>query len=308
MIDHDQRFKTILQEFLPEFFQLFFPHWYARLDFTQLDFLTNEVFPDPTQGQRKILDLVARIRLRDDSGNELAILHIEIESPDSMTLLRERFWKYYSALRLRHGCKVLPIALFLNVGKEGIGREIYTEGMFEEDTLTFRFWYVGLPALEAATYRTGTSHLGMALSALMHQPREERPANTAAVVQSLLQSPLNKHQQHLLLDCALAYGPLDQQQRQETEQLINQAIGANQMPVPPELFPEWKDYFHEKGRSEGAHDTSVRLVTTLLDTRFSPLPPFVPDRLRGMTTDELEKLVPLVVTASSLEELGLSDS
>jgi hypothetical protein len=27
MADHDQRFKVLLQEFLAEFFELFFPEW-----------------------------------------------------------------------------------------------------------------------------------------------------------------------------------------------------------------------------------------------------------------------------------------
>jgi hypothetical protein len=34
MDDHDQRFKTLLREFLPEFFDGFFPEWAPRFDFT----------------------------------------------------------------------------------------------------------------------------------------------------------------------------------------------------------------------------------------------------------------------------------
>src|SRR5947209_2585097 len=60
MIDHDQRFKNLLHEFLPEFFQLFFPSWAERFDFAQIEWLDKEAFPDPPQGERRSLDLVAK--------------------------------------------------------------------------------------------------------------------------------------------------------------------------------------------------------------------------------------------------------
>lgn len=56
--DHDQRFKVLLREFFAEFFQLFFPDWAARFDFTQVLWLDKEVFTDPPQGQRRYLDLI----------------------------------------------------------------------------------------------------------------------------------------------------------------------------------------------------------------------------------------------------------
>jgi hypothetical protein len=37
MSDHDQRFKTMLREFFPEFFDLFFESWAQSLDFTQIE-------------------------------------------------------------------------------------------------------------------------------------------------------------------------------------------------------------------------------------------------------------------------------
>src|SRR3712207_7204910 len=37
MTDHDQRFKTLLREFLPEFFYEFFPEFGRLLDFSQIE-------------------------------------------------------------------------------------------------------------------------------------------------------------------------------------------------------------------------------------------------------------------------------
>jgi hypothetical protein len=63
MIDHDQRFKVLLKAFFAEFFQVFFPAWADRFDFSRVDWLEQEVFTDPPRGERRSLDLVARLPL-----------------------------------------------------------------------------------------------------------------------------------------------------------------------------------------------------------------------------------------------------
>ena len=62
MTDHDQRWKTLLREFLDEFFRRFFPEWAELLDFSQVEWLDKEVFPDPPEGRRRALDLPVRLR------------------------------------------------------------------------------------------------------------------------------------------------------------------------------------------------------------------------------------------------------
>ena len=50
MADHDQRFKSLLKAFFAEFFQVFFPAWADRFDFSRVDWLEQEVFTDPPRG------------------------------------------------------------------------------------------------------------------------------------------------------------------------------------------------------------------------------------------------------------------
>jgi len=64
MVDHDQRFKVLLKAFFAEFFRTFFPEWADRFDFSRVDWLEQEVFTDPPRGERRSLDLVARLPLR----------------------------------------------------------------------------------------------------------------------------------------------------------------------------------------------------------------------------------------------------
>ena len=62
--DHDQRLKVLLKEFFEAFFACFFPTWAARFDFLDIDWLDKELFLAPPQGEKRQLDLVARLKLR----------------------------------------------------------------------------------------------------------------------------------------------------------------------------------------------------------------------------------------------------
>jgi hypothetical protein len=90
-IDHDQRLKVLLKEFFEQFFLCFFPQWAERFDFSSIDWQDKEVFLAPPQGEKRQLDLVARLRIRPDAPppcpglTELvALIHIEVESRESV--------------------------------------------------------------------------------------------------------------------------------------------------------------------------------------------------------------------------------
>lgn len=121
MHDHDQRFKMLIQEFFKEFLELFFAPWAKRLDCGAVEWLDKEVFADPPQGNRRVLDLVAKLATREpvislapgEPEHWLALVHIEIESPDRAQQLQRRMFDYYHLLRRKYQMPVLPIAIFL---------------------------------------------------------------------------------------------------------------------------------------------------------------------------------------------------
>src|SRR5437016_3849364 len=155
MDDHDQRFKTLLKEFLPEFFGLFFPDWAALFDFRHVEWLDKEVFADPPRGQRRFLDLVAKLRTRRATTSKAAssskseawvsLIHVEVESADRAAPLRERLFHYYTHLRAKHRLPVLPIAVYLRVGLQGLGIDAYVERFQDVEVIKFQYLYLGLP-------------------------------------------------------------------------------------------------------------------------------------------------------------------
>lgn len=148
LLDHDQRFKALVREFFPDFLRLFFADYARRFDLSHVEWLDKELFPEPPDGGKHVLDLVARLTAIEPVGPAgepspwLAVVHIEVESPDRTTLLKPRLPGYYVHLRERYGLPVLPVVLYLKVGLDGVGT----------DTVVERFW-----ELEALTFRTCTS-------------------------------------------------------------------------------------------------------------------------------------------------------
>src|SRR5436305_6916791 len=178
MMDHDQRFKVLIQEFFVEFLLRFFAAWAERFDCSAVEWLDKEVFPDPPEGARRALDLVAKLATRQalpgqrpgEPDHWLALVHIEIESPDKATPLRSRMFSSYAQLREKYGLPVLPIALYLRVGLDGIGTDVYEERFWELCPVHYEYLYVGLPALDGVEYVQGDNWLDVALAALMRIP------------------------------------------------------------------------------------------------------------------------------------------
>jgi hypothetical protein len=106
-----------------------------------VQWLDKEVFPEPPEGARQVLDLVAKPPAKQvspaqrpgESEQWRALVHIEIESPDKAAPLRPRMFDAYVHLRRHHRLPVLPIGIFLRVGLDGIGMDVYEEHFWNCD-------------------------------------------------------------------------------------------------------------------------------------------------------------------------------
>jgi hypothetical protein len=300
MHDHDQRFKNLIREFFADFLELFFAEWAARFDCTRVEWLDKEVFPDPPEGTRSILDLVAKLPAREPTPGAdhaerqtwLALIHIEIESPDKVAPLRPRMFRSYVYLRDRYQLPVLPIGLYLKVGLDGLGIDIYEEHFWELETVRFQYLYVGLPALDAVKYVQGDNWLGWALAALMRIPKELVPGLGAEALRRIGRAPLTNQQRFLLGECVEAYLPLDPVQQAEFEKLVigNDAKGVQAV----------NKTSYEKGEEQGRRDA----LREQLEERFGQLAPTVTERLQQLSLVELTQLCKAILHAQSLSDLG----
>jgi hypothetical protein len=312
MHDHDQRFKTLIREFFGESLQLFFAQWAARFDCTQIEWLDKEVFPDAPQGSRSVLDLVAKLPAREkildgdaEAESWLALVHIEIESPDKVAPLRPRMFRYYVHLRDRYKLPVLPIGLYLKVGLDGIGIDVYEEHFWELEAVRFQYLYVGLPGLRAVEYINSENWLGVALTALMKIPKDKVAFMGMEALRRLSDAPLSDQKRYLLTECVQAYlPPMDEAQKSEVERLMVTERYSGVRAMNKTWFEEGIERVVEKGIEKGIEKERREMLQERMEDRFGPLLPFITKRLEQMSLDELMAVRQAIRHAQSLSDLG----
>jgi hypothetical protein len=307
--DHDQRFKTLIREFFEPFLRLFFPEWAERIDFSTLEWLDKEVYANPPEGSLHHLDLVARVKLKerlspmpgDDPANLLLAVLIEVESEDRVTRLEPRLPDYYLHLRRAYSIPVLPIALFTNVGKDGIAVGTYAERLGEFTVLTFHYLYVGLRALDAVQYVDGDNLVGVGLSPLMKMRPDEVPLLGARALEKVADSGLNEYQKLLLYGLIEAYLRLEDQ---EKKQLFEDTLKRDEF----EGARGMNKTTFEKGVEQGERNALNEFRKTLrelLEAKFGSLPDTALTAIDNLSREEVRGLIVRSATAASLVELGL---
>lgn len=309
---HDPRFKRLLQEFFAEFFWLFFPDWAERFDFDSVEWLDKELVSDSLEGESRYVDVVAKLATRQplpgpdgrSADSWLAVIHVEIEAADKVASLRQRMFYYYEPLRRRHGLPVLPIGLYLRVGLEGIGWDAYQEYFWEHELIRFRYPYVGLPALDAELYVRQDNWLGVALAALMRVSKERKMQLAAEALERLVHCPENSYRKELLCECVSAYLPIDEQERRQFEEMVRNHPDAGVQAMELGLL----DHVEQRGVQKGKLEGQREMLRGQLEARFGALSPAIIARLQSWPGDRLTELGRALLSASSLEELGLSES
>ncbi len=110
-IDHDQIFKQLIEAFFLEFMELFCPSEAELMDFGRVEFLREEIFTDIGTGDRRRLDLAAKVGLK-TGGERYVLVHGEYEASRKEPDFPRRMFRYYCQLFLRYDTEIVPIAVF----------------------------------------------------------------------------------------------------------------------------------------------------------------------------------------------------
>lgn len=307
-MDHDQRFKEMIRLFFPEFMSLFFETYATDFDLTSPEWLDKEVLPNPPEGERHVLDLVAKLRTKRSSTAGvpeecLALVHVEIEAQDRTTELKPRLPRYFFHLHDKHRLPVLPIALYLRVGMEGIGIDEVTIDFGPLQVMKFQYLYVGLRSLDALQYSQGENWLGVALSALIHANRDQWPLLGAEALRRLADAPLNDHQRFLLSDCVQAYLPLDDAgiatfERITKAEPYSKVIAMNKTP-----YDKGIERGLEQGLETGKESALRDVAIALLESKFRSVLGSIIERIGTLSYPELRTLTIGIQGAATIEEL-----
>jgi hypothetical protein len=265
--------------------------------------LEQEGFLDPPGGEKRILDVVAKVPTHvpvpDPAGRKadhsVVVIDVEIESPERSTDIRARMLWYYEFLRRRHSLPVFPVCLFLKVGLDGIGWDCYEERLWDHTLLRFEYPYIGLPALDGMTYLRGENLLALAFSALMKLPPAERVRIKVEGLAKIVRSRENNARKGLLAECFNNYLELNAVQQIEFDRV--------QTEQPPEV-KVMVNSFEKQGRIKQARE----MVQKQLEKKCGALPPAAIDRLKMLPIERLEEIALSYTDVASLQELGLVDA
>ena len=290
---HDQLWKALLHRFLGEFLALFFPDTASKLDLGNVEFLNTEEFTDLPTGERRAVDVLARVGVV-GGDPELVLIHTEVEA-DFRSDFDERMYEYYSLLSLRHRQPVLPVALFLRGGSVGAGVSTYKRGLLGIPVLRFSYLTVSLSQLRAEDYVDSTNPLAPATMALMEAAEWNASERRVRCLHQVSRNAPDEAGKSLLADCIGTYLPISPDEESEVARMAEVAQ------VPPFKMSDltWS------GRL--TLEAEIRALARLLRRRFGDGVPSEGDlRSRLSTLEEVEDLIDRATEAGSLEELGLA--
>ena len=311
-MDHDQLFKTVLQTYFQDFLQLFYPEVAGQVDFQSVHFLDKELFTNLPEGRRREPDIVAQIKTHDGSP-EIVLVHVEVQLRRERDF-EERMFQYYAMLWLRYRIPILPIVIYLRGGREGLVEEEYRVRLFGRERLRFRYESIRLAPLDAGEYLGKGNPLGAALAALMDRRKVGEPVGLRALMmQRVAESDRDDARKFLLLNLIETYFKLTAVQKESFSRLLSK----KEFREAREMEVTWADEIREEGRKEGLEKgRHAGLVAgkrdTLLQqlaTKFGSLPEETTFRVQAMESlDELDRYLGRVLSANSLDEMGLGNS
>jgi hypothetical protein len=218
-------------------------------------------------------------------------------------------------LRRDTGLPVLPVALFLRVGLDGVGWDAYEEDFWEHRVVRFEYAYVGLPALDGAQYATVENLLGVALSALMRLPADRRAELYAEGLKRIASSGENDYRRFLLVECLEAYAELDDGQKERLQALLQTDPYQEVESLMKTTYERGIEQGIERGIEQGIgreiergiEQGERRLTLRLMEAKFGPLSPKVKLQVEALSPEALTQLQLDLLKAQAIGELRLGD-
>jgi hypothetical protein len=137
----------------------------------------------------------------------------------------------------------------------------------------------------------------VALSALMRQPADRKAELYAEGLKRIAGSGENDYRRFLLAECLEAYAGLDESQEQRVRALLHTEAYREVEPLMKTTY--------ERGIERGIEQGERRSTLRMMEAKFGPLSVEVKRRVEELSPDALVRLQIDILTARSLEDLGL---
>jgi hypothetical protein len=297
MAPHDPLFKSLLRTFFAGFLRLVAPELAGRLDLGAVMFLDKELAAfGPSAGSR-IVDLLARVPLK-DAGGKAILVHVEVEAR-ARRGIGDRIRIYHRRIQARHEDQVLSIVVFLKGGKGGVHEESPDGDLAGPGLSSFRYLSFGLSQSPGIEYLASPEPLAWALAALMDRGTWRKAELKMSCLARIADAPLSDAERIELVNCVESYVRLSPA---ESEELILLGIPESRRDPAMLYRLSWKDEMLLEGERRGIR----RVLCDQIEERFGPLPDEVRSRIESIQSlERLQRLARKLATAKSRKSLRL---
>ena len=280
---HDQAFKELISTFFMEFLELFLPEFAATIDPTSVIFLQQEYFIDLVEGEEKIVDLLAEVKL---AGEDATILiHLEPQST-SQTIFPQRLFFYFARLHQKHLKRIYPIAIFSYDKPKKVAKTSYTVGFLHLKVLEFNFAAIQLNQLDWRDYLDRSNPVAAALMAKMRIATKDRPKVKAECLRLLVTLKLDPAKSRLISKFVDTYLRLNVQEESTFQSEIDK-MGMTQKEEIMQTMTSWEEKGMERGLEKGLERATQSIALNMLKDNFS-LEQI--SRLTGLTIAQLQQM------------------
>jgi hypothetical protein len=306
--DHDHLFKELISCFFFEFVQLFAPRVARMIDPDSLTLLEKEFFTDITTGDKHILDLVARAKLR--GRDTFIIFHVEAQASARPHYTR-RMFLYFSDIFKEHQVDIYPIALFTFDEPFREEPDRFTMTFPGLRVLDFAFHGVQLNRLDWRKFARSRNPAAIALMAKMRIAPEDRWRVKLECLRLLAKRRLDPARTQLISGFIDSYLKLTASELQAFQAAI-ESLPVRERKATVPLTISWKEEGLQQGLQQGRAEGELAgrtnatraLVLKVGEQRFGALDAATARRMEAIQNlDQLEALVDRLVTATSWIDL-----
>lgn len=282
MIDHDQLFKKLISTFFTEFIELFLPQVSEHLERDSITFLEKEFFTDIPTGDRRQLDLLAKVKYQ---GQDTCFLvHIEHQST-SETNFAQRMFRYFSYIHQKHGLPVYPIAVFSFDSPQRAEPKCYRIDFPDRKILDFNFVSIQLNRLNWRTFLQQPNPIAAALMSKMKIKTSDRPKVKAECLRLLISFRLDPARMELVSGFVDTYLRLNAQEDQVFQTELDK-MGLVEQEEVMQIITSWM----EQGIEQGARKQALNMVQLQLISLIGAVSQSSQGRIETLSQLKLDEL------------------
>ncbi len=270
-IDHDRLFKELISTFFIEFVDLFLPQVAIDIDRDSIQFLPLEIFSDVTSGEKKEIDLLVKVKYRQE--DTYFLIHVEAQSSSEKDFAK-RIFKYFARLYEKYDLPIYPVVIFSFDEPRRPEPTNHRVTFPDLNVLDFNFAAIQLNRLSWRDYLTQQNPVAAALMAKMNIAVEDRPQVKAECLRLLTTLRLDPARMQMISGFVDTYLDLSTAEEQIFKTVVD-TIGLNNEEEYMEIVTSWERKNSEKiavnSLREGLTVEMVARITGLTVERVQQL-------------------------------------